>query len=450
MKAKPLIVFFLFLFSLAVNGQDTALDEYIREGLESNHALRQKKIDYAISLAKLKESRSLFFPDIDFNARYTVARGGRIIEFPVGDLLNPVYSTLNMLTGTAQFPEINNQTFNFYREHEHETKISVIQPVFNTDIIYNYRIAGENAKIKSVDIDLYKNELVREIKTAYYECCKARSLLNLADSSILLVKENLRVSRRLQENDKVTIDAVYRSEAELAKAEAARARALNYFESSRSYFNFLLNRPLTTKFNAGIPIEPRIITNLEKMQKDALEKRSELKKISHYREAGNYAVKLHKGDNIPDISGVVHYGYQGEDYSFTSEDDFVLASLVLSWDLFQGMANKRKIEQAKLELEKLDNAYHETEKAIRMEVLNSYYAVLAAYDEYRATGKRKTSARKAYRVIKRKYEEGQTNLLELIDARTAMTEANSAHISARSNYFIKMAELEYARGKSVE
>ena len=40
----------------------------------------------------------MFLPDISMNARYTVARGGRIIEFPVGDLLNPVYITLNMLT----------------------------------------------------------------------------------------------------------------------------------------------------------------------------------------------------------------------------------------------------------------------------------------------------------------------------------------------------------------
>ena len=68
--------------------QNPILEEYIREGLASNQALKQRQLDYAVNLAALKEAKGLFFPDISFNARYTLAEGGRMIEFPVGDLLN--------------------------------------------------------------------------------------------------------------------------------------------------------------------------------------------------------------------------------------------------------------------------------------------------------------------------------------------------------------------------
>ncbi len=140
MKHSFIITSVLCLASTFLQAQNLHLDAYIREGLESNKGLKQKQLDYASDLSALKEAKGLFFPDISLNARYTVAKGGRTIEFPVGDLLNPVYSTLNMLTVSETFPQIENQEFSFYRPTEHETKLSLVQPIFNSDIVQNYRI----------------------------------------------------------------------------------------------------------------------------------------------------------------------------------------------------------------------------------------------------------------------------------------------------------------------
>jgi hypothetical protein len=41
---------------------------------------------------------------------YFMAGGGRTVDFPVGDLLNPVYTTLNQLTGGNNFPQVTNQS----------------------------------------------------------------------------------------------------------------------------------------------------------------------------------------------------------------------------------------------------------------------------------------------------------------------------------------------------
>lgn len=37
--------------------------------------------------------RGMFLPSVSIEARYSRAGGGKIIEFPVGDLMNPVYGT---------------------------------------------------------------------------------------------------------------------------------------------------------------------------------------------------------------------------------------------------------------------------------------------------------------------------------------------------------------------
>jgi len=129
--------------------------------LDSNNGLKQKQLDYAGDLSALKDAKGLFFPDISMHARYTVSRGGRTIEFPVGDLLNPVYSTLNLLTASEVFPQIENQEFSFYRPTEHETKLSLVQPIFSSDIVHNYRIRKQYTEIARIDLEQYKRELIK-------------------------------------------------------------------------------------------------------------------------------------------------------------------------------------------------------------------------------------------------------------------------------------------------
>lgn len=429
-------------------GQNPVLDRYISEGLQSNQALKQRQLDYASQMAALREAKGLFFPGVSLNARYTVAEGGRKIEFPVGDLLNPVYSTLNLLTSSNLFPQIENESFNFYRPREHETKLSLVQPIFNTELIQNYRIRQKQAEIARIGVDQYKRELIKEITQAYYGYQKAYNLVELADTSIALVQENLRVSQRLFENDKVTKDAVYRSESELSRVEVQQAEANNMLQASMAYFNFLLNRSLDTSIEL-LRVEPHSPTmSLEEASLLAIQNREELRQIEQYQQLNRHMTKLYRGNNIPGLFGVVDYGFQGEQYRFTQDDDFLLASLVMKWDLFQGNANHQKIQQSRIEGEKLGELYTEAEQKIRLEVINHFYALQAAYESVQSAGKQTESALRAYELINRKYSEGQSTLLELIDARTSLTGAAANLIIAQSEYFIRLADFEYAMGSN--
>lgn len=446
MKCNLFSTVVLSLACAILPAQNPHLEAYIREGLESNKGLKQKQLDYAVDLAALKEAKGLFLPDLSLNARYTVARGGRTIEFPVGDLLNPVYSTLNMLTGSQAFPQIENQEFSFYRPTEQETKVSLVQPIFNSDIVQNYHIRKQYAEIARIDVNRYKRELIKEITKAYYDFSKSRNLLALADTSLSLVQENLRVSQRLYENDKVTIDAVYRSESELSRVEVQRAQAQNMVESSRAYFNFLLNRSLDAPVEllAESPVAPGI--SLEDANELALQNRDELYQIEEYMLLNQHVTSLHRGKNVPGVFGVVDYGFQGEQYSFTNEDDFMLASLVMRWNIFQGSTNHQKVQQSRLEGEKLDELYLETRQQISLEVINNFYGMQAAFESVESAGKQTRSAMRAYDLISRKYREGQSSLLELIDARTSLTGAAANAIIARSEFFSRLADFECSMG----
>ena len=76
---------------------EDGLRQVIDEALAANLELRASGATVQQRLAALDQARARYLPVIDFAARYSMADGGRTIEFPVGDLLNPVYETLDQM-----------------------------------------------------------------------------------------------------------------------------------------------------------------------------------------------------------------------------------------------------------------------------------------------------------------------------------------------------------------
>ena len=71
--------------------------------------LQQQQFALEKSMYALKEAQSLFLPKVSLQADYFLAGGGRTVDFPAGDILNPVYATLNQLTEGNNFPTVENQ-----------------------------------------------------------------------------------------------------------------------------------------------------------------------------------------------------------------------------------------------------------------------------------------------------------------------------------------------------
>ena len=442
MKQITVLLILNLIITYIISGQNRVLDGYIAEGLENNLALKQKEYNYQKSLAALQEAKAMFFPDVYLNARYTWADGGRVIELPVGDMLNPVYTTLNMLLSTDQFPIIDNQEFVFLREHEHETKISIIQPIIEPKIYYNHQISKQMSEVQHADAETYHRQLVADIQTAYFNYLKTLRLEELLADTKALLEENVRVNESLFRNDKVTIDNVYRSKAELSQLEQHIAEATKARQVSMAYFNFLLNRPLGEEILEGTYDSTFVTSSLELASENALKNREELAMLESYSKANDYYLNLNQSRIIPSVFGAVDYGYQGTKYRFTDEYDYWIASVVLRWELFHGYENRSQISQAKIGRETLQTRIEETKDQIQLQVIEAYYDLQASEKSIMAANEELKSARKAYEVIDRKFREGQANLIEYIDARTTMTNAEQNLIINRYNYYIKYAEFE--------
>jgi outer membrane protein len=436
------ITIFIFLIPLLLNSQEI-LKEYIRYAFENNLVLKQKQSGYEKSLEALKEARGLFYPNISFNARYTVSEGGRVIDFPIGDLLNPVYSTLNSLTHSSGFPMVENQQVRFLRPTEQETKIRLAQPVFNPDIYYNSKIKQEMSIFEEVDVEQYKRELTSEIKKAYYNVSMTDGILRMFSETRKLLIENIRVNKKLVENDKLTIDNVYRSEAELSKFDQEMQNAEKNNKIATAYFNFLLNKPLTDSIILQQPVTFPALADLSiNYSQSAIENREELKKLQHYDNITDMKLKMDKSGKLPDLFIAVDYGFQGEKYEFNKNQDYVQASALLTWNIFSGFQNKARIKQAKIDKTIIENQLEEAKKRIGLQVINTLNELLAAEKGITAAETRLKNSQEGFRLVKRKYEEGQASLIEFLDARTTLTQADENLIVSRFSYLSCFAEFE--------
>jgi len=440
MKLK-LVVYLCFAGQMIY--AQSILSDYINIGLENNLALQQKEANYRQSLEILKEAKGLFYPAVSFNARYTLSEGGRVFYFPLGDLLNPVYTTLNHLTASTLFPQIENQEFKFLRPREHETKIRMVMPVFNTDLFFNARIKKELAEYEAISVAQYRRELIAEIKKAYYSVGMAESILSMLKDTKLLLLENIRVNTRLVENNKITIDILYRSQTELSKFDQQQQVAHKNKQVSKAWFNFLLNRPLTDSVIIEAPSDtPFPAGSLTEYAHKAVINREEIRGLEQYGQISEIAVNMNQSAKLPDLLVVADYGFQGEKYEFNKNQDYLQASVVLSWNLYAGFQNRSKIRQALINKEIVDRRLDEVKSNIELQVINSLNELKASEAAEKAAGNQVRTAREGFRFVKRKYEEGQAGLLEFMDARNTLTQAEENLIIAQFNCLANYADFE--------
>jgi outer membrane protein len=429
---------------------DVVIERYIAEGLDRNLALRSESLEVEKATEALAEARARFFPEVSLEARYSRAEGGREFELPLGSALNPVYDTLNeMLIAQGQdprFPRVQDETVNFLREREQDTRVVMRQALWAPAIP-----AAVRAQRALLDASSYRRMAIaralrRDITLAYIDWLKAGNSVEIVRASEALLIENLRVNQSLFDNGKITEDQVLRARAELLAVEQQKREIENSTTQARSYFNFLLNRDLQA------PIErtaaPASLTEqeaaLELLWSNALNRRPEVSQVEQLRRASEEQTRIARHRRWPTLSLGLDAGTQGEDYGTGEGYNFGVASLVFTWRLFDGGSDAARVAQARATERQLVLREEEIAQQIRLEVQQAYDRLQTARASLATAQARAEAARAAFRIASRKRDEGVISQVEFIDARSTLTSAELNHIITQFDVLARRAELEYA------
>ncbi|MGQ0836453.1 MAG: TolC family protein [Gammaproteobacteria bacterium] len=426
------------------------IDEYVRTGLESNLALRNQTLEVERNLAALDAARGRYSPALALDARYTRAEGGREITFPVGSLLNPVYSTLNELLAAqgqpAQFPQIEDQAFSFLREREQDTRITVRQPLYAPAIpaaVSAQRSVFEASQFGRVAL---ARRLKRDITVAYLDWLRATKTVDIVEASATLLRENLRVNESLFRNGKITQDQVLRARAELLEVDQQVREAENLRGESRSFLNFLLNRPLDQPLalaDVGGEVS-RATADLVSLRAAALANRPEIEQSERAISAAQSQVRIERADLKPTVSFGADGGIQGEEYEFGRGRNFGMISLLLNWQFFDGGTNRAQVRGARAAARQAETRRDEVARQIQLEVQQTLDRLTTTADSLATAEARAEAARAGFRIASRKRDEGVINQVEFIDSRSALTRAELNLNVTVFNLLARQAELDYA------
>jgi outer membrane protein TolC len=444
MKKKNLLLFIALLILYALWQRafsQSALDNYIKIGLDSNIALKQQTFDLEKAKIDLERAKALFYPQVGFNAQYTLANGGRTIDVPLGDLLNNVYSSLNQLTSSSKFPQVQNQSIQLLPNDFQETKVEVSMPIYNPSLGYNKKMKEELINTQQEQVNLYKRELVFNIKQAYFKYLQASKAVAVYNNALATVNESLRFNEKLVKNQAATKEVVLKAKAEVSKVQTSLADATQQQKNAAAYFNFLLNQPLETP----IAFDSSLITSLQNeihIVVEIPEKREELQQLKSTQKVLETNLKLNETYKLPVLNGFYNIGFQGYGYKFNSNQFFQLGGLQLKWNIFSGNDNKLKARQSRIDIDAINNQYDDAENQLLLQVTTTYNTYQAAVTAMHSANDEVLSNKEAYRLTQSRYQQGEALQIELIDARTEMTNAEIKYSLAQLAVLNKAAELE--------
>jgi len=430
------------------------IDGYVQVGMASNLALANQQIEVDKGRAALAAARARFFPELALAARYTRADGGRQIDLPVGQLLDPVYQTLNDLLiangGVARFSAISDQAIPLQLPREQDTRVTLRQPLYAPAIAAGVAAARASLGAAGYSRDAYRRELRRDISVAYLEWLKARNGAAILAAAEATLAENLRVNQSLYDQGKTTHDAVLRARAEWLDVQQQQGAARNGVDQARSYLNFLLNRPLATPLevpaDAATPAAATATAMAPAPGEAAAAVRPELLALEAAERAADAQLRAAHATRRPSLALGVDAGTQGVDYGTGRNYDFVTASLVLSWTLFDGGARAAAVSQARLAGRQLANQRELLAARIGLEQQQAADNLRNAQESLATAQARADAARAAFAIASKRRDAGMAGQLEFLDARSEMT---GAELNRNLTYYTlleRQAEYAWALG----
>jgi outer membrane protein len=392
--------------------------------------------------AQKKEAFTGFLPKLSTSYSYTRLNDPPWVNMPPTSINSP----LGPLSTTGGQVIMGTQ-------ENYSWALEVKQPLFTGGAITaNYQANKKGEDIARVDESTTTQNIVEEVKAAYFHILKAQKILEVARQAVEQLKSHRNEAQNFFDVGLIPKNDLLQSEVQLANGEHNLVKAENSLEIAKSRFNTLLRR------NINAPVEVEDILTYRPFEKtvescfqDALDKRPEIKAYSLKVEQAKEYVKAAKGDFFPTVSAVGHYerygdsgNLQGSPYK-SMETWYLMARA--DWAFWEWGKTKNQVDfrQAR-QNQAASILIHEKDK-IAFEVKAAYVLVRESEKQVFVALKSIDQAEENFRINNERYKEQVATSTDVLDAQTLLTKAKSDYFSSLGDYYINQARLERAMGE---
>lgn len=290
------------------------------------------------------------------------------------------------------------------------------------------------------------NDVVLAVKEAFYGYLQARALLKVREET---VKDRELVVRQAQEFFAAGIRAridVSRAESDLHNARADLIAAESGVKVTWAALKNTLGvedfpeRPMAEVLSATAPS-----MSLEEARRASFSSRPELQQLDAERKAQDQQLATARRGHLPDILFTANYGRTN---SSLNGNTFPLqpiwtVQLGLNIPIFEGFRTAHRVEEALHNYYSVKAQEKQQKQRVVLEVEQSFLRLVEAEARTKATDAAVRSAKENLDLARGRYDLGVGSIIEVTDAQTLHTDAQTNHI--RSLYDTKIAEAQLMR-----
>lgn len=404
------------------------LEKCVRYAIENNLQIKIKEQQVAEAQYGRKKARADMLPR--FSTSYTYRREGEVSE-----IKTPAFS------------------FTMGTKDNYQWQAAVTQPVFTGFALSSANeLARLGIDLSEVELKLEKLDIALQAKQAYFSILKADKAVLVAQAAVESLKEHLKAAKNFYDAGMTPVNDLLKAEVELANSEQNLIKARNSAMLARASFNTVLSNPV----NSPVTVEdiedfsPEQ-TDFEKICRQALIKRPEIKSIEINDLQVDQQIRLAKSKYYPEVAVTYNYIKAGDSPgvsgSYYHDSSTWNALATVSWNFWNWGGDHYNVRQKELNKAQLANTKKYLEDGIKLEIKN---AVLNLEE----TEKRIPSAKKAVeqgeenlRVSSERYRAQVTTSTEVLDAQTLLTRAKVNYYEALYDHHLAKAALLRALGE---
>jgi len=436
------ILFFLLSGSAIILGsEELTLEESIKIALDQSLSIYSAKEEIKAKEFEELSAKADFLPKLSSSYTYT-----RLDNGTVNDATYTTYP-YNPLT-RSHFPRsvspLDTNTYQF--------NITVTQPLFTGWRLTILReIASLGVDTAKIQKEAAIQDLVLNVKEAYFGILKAEKLENVAKQAVEQLKANLVVSQAFYDEGIIAKNDLLQTEVQMAQARQNLIKAKNGVEITKSLFNKLLRRGLNQRVKIKDILDYYPISLLlDQCIEKAGQNRPEIKEVSLNVMSAEKAIDLAKSSYYPSVTLVGNYQREADDILLGSgpgeDPDNWTITLKGEWTFWEWRKKRHDVAAARAKLAKANYILNEIKDNIQLEVKEAYLSLREAEKNIQVAKKAVVQAEENFRMNEERYKQQVATSTDVLDALTLLTQARTNYFNALSEHNIAWARLERAMG----
>ena len=326
------------------------------------------------------------------------------------------------------------------------THIEIQAPIYTGGLITS-RIEQARAQTTAArqGDESARQQIIQQTLEAYQGVHAARAYIKVAEEGIAAAGEYVRVAERLQREGVAIKSDVLSARVNLEEARVKLTEARRMEAGALDRLKVLTGRPLNETIDVGPEAMPTMPEgDAEALRQRALAGHPGLKALRSKLDTAHARVDGARAGGRPQVSLMGRQDWNDNKLGLDASSYTVGG--VLSWKLFDGGVTNGAVDQAQAEYQESAARLRQAEDEVGLMVAEARRRALEAESRIAARETAVAQAEEAQRLIRTRYENGVTTLVELLNGQAQLDRARADRVAARRDLAVSRAELKRAVG----